>query len=102
LHTDSPPFHDSPVAIGRHRFVEPSSRIGSVAGFPSSHTRHQFGRLEISSTATLWLSPTRTFCSSWTNCGSRPARVISAYTIVGVSGIEATPTCSHIVCPSAP
>ena len=78
LQTGRPPFHDSPVAIGRQRFVEFSSSTGSVAGFPSSHTRHQFGLPDISRTATLWLSPTWTSWTSGTKTGSCPPRVISA------------------------
>jgi hypothetical protein len=78
LHVATPPFQDSAVAIGFQSRCDPSSTIGSVAGFPSTQTRQTPGRRFISSTASRWRSPTWTFWSSGTKTGSRPARTISA------------------------
>ena len=102
LHVATPPFHDSAVAMGFQIRCEPASTIGSVAGLPSSQTRQTPGRRFISSTASRWLSPTCTFCTRGRKTGSPPGRVISAYTIVGVFGRAAIPTCSHMVWPFAP
>jgi hypothetical protein len=77
LQADTPPFQLSAVAIGDQRSDEPRRKIGFVTGSPSTQIRHQFGRPDISRTATRRLTPTATSCSTNWKEGARPGRVTS-------------------------